>query len=124
MPTAKDWSTSSRASRPHPSWRLQGTAVASGFHYETRRKAASAGHSRAGRQIVQRALVEVLNAIWEQDFPGFSYEFRPGRGQHDALDALAAGITRCKVNRVLDADIAGFFDTVSHDWLIRFVEHR
>jgi len=75
-------------------------------------------------KIVQRALVEVLNAIWEHDFLGFSYGFRPGRGQHDALDALAVGITRCKVNWVLDADIAGFFDAVSHEWLLRFVEHR
>jgi RNA-directed DNA polymerase len=75
-------------------------------------------------KIVQRAVVEVLNAIWEQDFLGFSYGFRPGRGQHDALDALAVGIERRRVNWILDADIAGFFDTVSHDWLIRFVEHR
>jgi RNA-directed DNA polymerase len=75
-------------------------------------------------KVVQRALVEVLNAIWEEDFLGFSYGFRPGRGQHDALDALAVGINRCKVNWILDADIAGFFDTVSHDWLIKFVEHR
>jgi len=59
-------------------------------------------------KIVQRALVEVLNAIWEADFLGFSYGFRPGRGQHDALDALSVGINRCKVNWVLDADIAGF----------------
>jgi group II intron reverse transcriptase/maturase len=75
-------------------------------------------------KIVQRAVVEVLNAIWEGDFLGFSYGFRPGRGQHDALDALAVGITERRVNWVLDADIAGFFDAVSHDWLIRFVEHR
>jgi RNA-directed DNA polymerase len=75
-------------------------------------------------KIVQRALVEVLNAIYEVDFLGFSYGFRPGRSQHDALDALAVGIEHGKVNWVLDADIAGFFDTVSHDWLIRFVEHR
>jgi group II intron reverse transcriptase/maturase len=75
-------------------------------------------------KIVQRAVVEVLNAIWEQDFLGFSYGFRPGRGQHDALDALAVGIERRRVNWILDADIAGFFDAVSHDWLIRFVEHR
>ena len=75
-------------------------------------------------KIVQRALVEVLSAIWEEDFLGFSYGFRPGRGQHDALDALAVGINRCKVNWILDADIAGFFDTVSHEWLIKFVEHR
>lgn len=75
-------------------------------------------------KIVQRAVVEVLNAIWEGGFLGFSYGFRPGRGQHDALDALAVGITERRVNWILDADIAGFFDTVSHDWLIRFVEHR
>ena len=75
-------------------------------------------------KIVQRALVEVLNAIWEQDFLGFSYGFRLGRGQHDALDALAVGISQRKVNWILDADIAGFFDTVSHEWLIAFAEHR
>jgi RNA-directed DNA polymerase len=75
-------------------------------------------------KIVQRALVEVLNAVYEEEFLGFSYGFRPGRSQHDALDALAVGIDRTTVNWVLDADIAGFFDAVSHDWLIRFVEHR
>jgi len=75
-------------------------------------------------KIVQRALVEVLNAIYEEDFLGFSYGFRPGRSQHDALDALAVGIETYAVNWVLDTDIAGFFDSVSHDWLLRFVEHR
>jgi RNA-directed DNA polymerase len=75
-------------------------------------------------KIVQRALVEVLNAIYEEDFLGFSYGFRAGRGQHDALDALATGITCAKVNWILDADVAGFFDAVSHDWLVRFLEHR
>src|ERR1700724_4908600 len=75
-------------------------------------------------KIVQRAVVEVLNAIYEEDFLGFSYGFRPGRGQHDALDALAVGITRTKVNWIVDADIAGFFDAVSHEWLMCFVEHR
>ncbi len=75
-------------------------------------------------KIVQRAVVEVLNAIYEEDFLGFSYGFRPGRGQHDALDALAVGITTRRVNWIVDADIAGFFDTVSHDWLTRFGEHR
>lgn len=75
-------------------------------------------------KIVQRGLVEVLNAIYEQEFEGFSYGFRPGRGQHDALDALAVGITRNKVSWILDADISKFFDTVDHSWLIRFVEHR
>ena len=75
-------------------------------------------------KIVQRAVVEVLNAIYEEDFLGFSYGFRAGRGQHDALDALAVGITRTKVSWIVDADIAGFFDAVSHEWLMRFVEHR
>jgi retron-type reverse transcriptase len=65
--------------------------------------------------------VEVLNAIYEEDFLGFSYGFRPGRGQHDALDALATAITRTKVSWILDADIRSFFDSVSHDWLVRFV---
>ena len=75
-------------------------------------------------KIVQRALAELLNAIYEEDFLGFSYAFRPRRSQHDALDALAVGIGSRKVNWILDADIAGFFDTVSHEWLSRFVEHR
>jgi retron-type reverse transcriptase len=69
-------------------------------------------------------VVEVLNAIYEQDFVGFSYGFRPGRGQHDALDALAVGIGDRAVNWILDADIAGFFDNISHAWMMRFVEHR
>jgi RNA-directed DNA polymerase len=75
-------------------------------------------------KIVQGAAVMVLNAIYEEDFLGFSYGFRPGRGAHDALDALSVGITRRKVNWILDADIRSFFDTVSQQWLIRFVEHR
>jgi group II intron reverse transcriptase/maturase len=75
-------------------------------------------------KIVQRATAVVLNAIYEEDFLGFSYGFRPGRSTHDALDALVVGITSTKVNWILDADIRSFFDTVSQDWLIRFVEHR
>ncbi len=75
-------------------------------------------------KIVQRAVVEVLNAIYETDFLGFSYGFRPGRSQHDALDALSVGLERRKVNWVLDADIRGFFDTLDHGWLVKFVEHR
>jgi RNA-directed DNA polymerase len=75
-------------------------------------------------KIVQRATVAVLNAIYEEDFLGFSYGFRPGRGAHDALDALAVGIASRQVNFILDADIRSFFDEVSQDWLIRFVEHR
>ncbi|MBI4509293.1 MAG: group II intron reverse transcriptase/maturase, partial [Deltaproteobacteria bacterium] len=75
-------------------------------------------------KIVQRAVVEVLNAIYEEDFLGFSYGFRPGRSPHQALDALTVGITTKKVNWVLDADIRSFFDTLKHEWLVKFVEHR
>jgi len=75
-------------------------------------------------KIVQRATVEVLNAIYEQDFLGFSYGFRPGRSPHQALDALAVGIGTRKVNGVLDADIRKFYDTLDQGWLVKFVEHR
>src|SRR5213592_4218037 len=75
-------------------------------------------------KIVQRAAVEVLNAIYETDFLGFSYAFRPGRSQHQALDALYAGLLTRKVNWVLDLDIKGFFDGISHEWLVKFIEHR
>jgi RNA-directed DNA polymerase len=75
-------------------------------------------------KIVQGATAMVLNAIYEKDFLGFSYGFRPGRGPHDALDALVVGIESRRVNYILDADIRSFFDTVSQDWLIRFVERR
>ena len=75
-------------------------------------------------KIVQQAVVKVLEAIYEEDFVGFSYGFRPGRGQHGALDALHAGFYRKRVNWVLDADIQGFFDAMSHDWIIRFLGHR
>ena len=75
-------------------------------------------------KIVQRAVVEVLNAVYEVDFRGFSYGFRPGRGPHDALDALAVGLERKRVNWVLDADIRDFFGRIDHSWLRRFIEHR
>ncbi len=75
-------------------------------------------------KVVQRATVEVLNAVYEEDFLGFSYGFRPERGQHDALDAVTVAIEQRKVKWVLDADIRGFFDTMDHDRLEEFVEHR
>jgi len=75
-------------------------------------------------KIVQRAVVEVLNAIYEEDFLGFSYGFRPKRHQHQALDALWMGISVKKVSWVLDADIRAFFDTLNHEWLVKFIEHR
>ena len=75
-------------------------------------------------KIVQQAVVTILNQIYEVDFKGFSYGFRPGRSPHQALDALNVGIQRKRVNWVLDADIRGFFDNMSHEWTMKFVEHR
>jgi RNA-directed DNA polymerase len=75
-------------------------------------------------KIVQRAVAAVLSEIYEEDFLGFSYGFRPGRGQHDALDALCVGISSRKVNFILDADIRSFFTEVSQEWVVRFLEHR
>jgi RNA-directed DNA polymerase len=75
-------------------------------------------------KVVQRAVVEVLNAVYEVDFRGFSYGFRPGRSPHHALDALAVGIKRRNVNWVLDADIRDFFNRIDHSWLVKFLEHR
>ena len=75
-------------------------------------------------KIVQRATATALNAIYEEDFLGFSYGFRPGRGQHDALDALIVGISSRRVNYIFDADLRSFFDSVSQEWLVRFLEHR
>src|SRR5262250_1138490 len=75
-------------------------------------------------KIVQQAVVTILNQIYEVDFKGFSYGFRPGRSPHQALDALSVGIQMRRVNWVLDADIKGFFDNLSHEWALKFVEHR
>src|SRR5499425_1162027 len=75
-------------------------------------------------KIVQQAVVTILNQIYEEDFLGFSYGFRPGRSQHQALDALSFALLRKKVNYVLDADIRGFFDEISHEWMLKFVQHR
>src|SRR5437660_12458651 len=75
-------------------------------------------------KIVQQAVVTILNQIYEEDFLGFSYGFRPGRSQHDALDALSYALLKKKVNYILDADIRGFFDNLDKGWMIKFVEHR
>src|ERR1700720_2517535 len=75
-------------------------------------------------KIVQQAVVTILNQIYEEDFLGFSYGFRPRRSQHQALDALSVGLVRKKVNYVLDADIRGFFDNIDHEWMMRFIQHR
>jgi group II intron reverse transcriptase/maturase len=75
-------------------------------------------------KIVQQAVLWVLQSIYEQDFLGFSYGFRPGRSQHQALDALSVAIAGKRVNWILDADIAGFFDAIDHEWMIKFLEHR
>ncbi len=75
-------------------------------------------------KIVQQAIATILNQIYEVDFMGFSYGFREKRSQHDALDALYIGITRCKIRYILDADISGFFDRINHEWLLKFMKHR
>jgi group II intron reverse transcriptase/maturase len=75
-------------------------------------------------KLVQRATVEVLNAIYETDFLGFSYGFRPRRSQHNALDALYVGLLTKRVNWVLEVDIRGFFDSIDHGWLVKFIGHR
>src|SRR5215470_16154028 len=75
-------------------------------------------------KIVQQAVVTILNPIYEEDFLGFSYGFRSGRSQHDALDALWMGIMRKKVNWVLDADVRDFFGSISHEWMVKFLQHR
>ena len=75
-------------------------------------------------KIVQQAVLWVLQSIYEQDFLGFSYGFRPGRGCHNALDALSVSLTSRRVNWVLDADVEGFFDAIDHSWLVKFLEHR
>src|ERR1019366_2318152 len=75
-------------------------------------------------KIVQQAVVTILNQIYEVDFKGYSYGFRPGRSSHQALDALNVSIQRRRVNYILDADIRGFFDHVSHEWMMKFLEHR
>jgi len=75
-------------------------------------------------KIVQQAVVTILNQIYEEDFLGFSYGFRPERSQHDALDALSYALLKKKVNYILDADIKGFFDNLDKSWMIKFVEHR
>ena len=75
-------------------------------------------------KIVQHAVVTILNQIYEEDFRGFSYGFRPGRSQHQALDALYIALTRKKVSFVLDADIVGFFDNLDRGWMLKFLQHR
>jgi RNA-directed DNA polymerase len=75
-------------------------------------------------KIVQQAVVKVLSAIYEEDFLGFSYGFRPGRGQHDALDAVWMGIESREIGWILDADISAYFDSIDHDWMMKFLQHR
>ena len=75
-------------------------------------------------KVVQQAVATILNQIYEEDFLGFSYGFRPGRNQHQALDAVSVALTEKKVNYVLDADIRGFFDNLDHGWMLKFVQHR
>jgi RNA-directed DNA polymerase len=112
------------SARASPPGSIPGTAVPATVHSEAGWPATPPAVAALEDKIVQRATIAVLNAIYEEDFLGFSYGFRPKRSQHDALDALVVGITSKKVNWILDADIRSFFDSVSQEWLIRFVEHR
>jgi group II intron reverse transcriptase/maturase len=115
------------AARQGSAGRVPSQAVAQGVLPKADGRLRPLGIAALEDKIVQRAVVEVLNAIYETDFLGFSYGFRPSRGPHDALDALDAlvvGIERKKVNWVLDADIRDFFTSLDHSWLVRFLEHR
>ena len=115
-----------RPAPPRANGGVPGAAGSAGEHPQAGR----VGHDRSGSRqwedkIVQKAVVDVvLTPIYEAEFLGFSYGFRPGRGAHDALDALAYGIEKRKVSWIVDADVRAYFDTISRDWLIRFVEHR
>ena len=103
--------------RPGSQRALPGAAVSAGVHPEGGRRLRPLGIAALEDKILQRAVVEVLNAVYETDFLGFSYGFRPRRSPHDALDALAAGIYKKKVNWVLDADIRDFFTSLDQGWL-------
>ena len=116
---------STRVAWAHSSWLIPGLALSVATDSEKQMgDSVRLGIAALEDKIVQRAVVEVLNAIDQVDFLGFSYGFRPKRSQHDALDALAFGITQRRVNWIVDADLENFFDSVSHEWLIKFLEHR
>jgi group II intron reverse transcriptase/maturase len=120
------WSgrSSRRSSQPGSPRNVPGAAFKASLYTEGRWAATFVGIAALEDKIVQQAVVTILNQIYEVDFKGFSYGFRPGRSPHQALDALAVGPERKKVNWVLDADIRGFFDNMSHEWTTKFIEHR
>ena len=101
-----------------------GDSCSEGVYIEAGRRQRPLGIAALEDKILQRAVVEVLNAVYEEDFLGFSYGFRPRRSPHDALDALAVGIERKKVNWVLKIDVKDLFDRLDQGWLMRFLEHR
>src|SRR5438876_11754808 len=113
-----------RPARANARRSVPGKTLAEKLHPEGGRKTATPGHCEPEDKVVQRAVVEVLNAIYETDFLGFSYGFRPGRGPHDAPDALSVGIWRKKGNWVLDADMRDFFGQLDRSWLRKFLGHR
>jgi len=110
---------------PEDSYRsLPSAAIAAVYIPKTDGRQRPLGIASIEDKVVQQAVVTVLSAIYEEDFLGFSYGFRRGRGQHDALDALTTGITSQKVDWIVDADIVSFFDELDHEWMMRFLEHR
>ena len=117
--------TGARPAPESPYRGLSCATIATGVYPESGRPSNDrSGIASLEDKIVQQAVVTVLSAIYEEDFLGFSYGFRRGRSQHDALDALAVGIKSRKVNWILDADIRSFFDEIDHGWMLRFLEHR
>ncbi|VCW64230.1 hypothetical protein BANRA_03513 [Klebsiella pneumoniae] len=118
-PRRKHEEQHNRSAPEAASGQLQGAARQASLHPKADGKTTPARHRSLEDKIVQYALVKILNAVYENDFRVL-IRFRPGRSQHDALDALATGLVRTNVNWVLDAGISQFFDRVSHEWLIRF----
>lgn len=103
---------------------MSGRDKPDGAEKVTSRRSAVYADEKSDSFVVQTAVVQVLNAIHEQNFLGLSYGFRPGRGQHDALDALSVGIQNSRVRWILDVDIRAFFDTIDHEWMMCFLQHQ
>ena len=122
--TAKESSGGSEICTANPSWPYRAKPSKRSYIPKLDGGMRPLGIAALEDKIVQQAARTVLECIYEQDFLGFSYGYRPRRSNHQALDALFVGISQCKVNWIIDADIRGFFDNISHEWLMKFMEHR